>query len=419
MLGAVDSQGRAEEYYRKGGWAEARPRNTLPRSKRRSMHTPQSFPSRLVIYVSFAATGMGMALPGAVLPALLAHWSLADRQAGLLFFLGWMGSSIGALCVRPSRSRSIAAGSVLIAAGAAGMAFSSKAGSFVSMTVFGLGLGLTMTAISLLQSARHADRRGAELNLLNLIWALGASTCPTLAEHSLRVASARTIFCALGLFFAGVSAWAYLCERDPDRGALTMPVSAPWRKGWSLSLWPLPLVIIMLLPSGIESSMGGWIAAYVQRTHHTISTTVTAGSLFWLGLMLSRILVSSIGALHRAERLVLRTSLCLVLAGTLLLIAENGTLGALPGIFLIGFGLGPAFPLLLAIALQYSENTAIFFMAGLGSAFFPWLTGEVSSAAGSLRVGLLVPLAAAVLLIALGFQVSAGKKPLGLATLAN
>jgi MFS transporter, FHS family, glucose/mannose:H+ symporter len=370
------------------------------------MNTPQSYPSRILIYLSFAATGMAMALPGAVLPALLQHCSMVDRQAGLLFFLGWMGSSIGALLVRPSRSRSIAIGALLTGLGATGMGFSTKTGGFVSMAVFGLGLGITMTATSLLQSARNEARRGAELNRLNLIWAIGASTCPTLAEHSLRVASARMIFCALGLFFFAVSFWAFVVERDPDRGARAVPVPLPWRKGWSLSLWPLPMVIIMLLPSGIESSMGGWIAAYIQRTHHVIATTVTAGTLFWIGLMLSRTLVSSIGALHRAERPVLRVSLCIVLAGALILIADSATLGALPGIFLVGFGLGPVYPLLLAIALQYSENTAIFFMAGLGSAFFPWLTGAVSSAAGSLRVGLLVPLGASALLLALGLRVS-------------
>ena len=375
------------------------------------MNTPQSYPSRIVIYLSFAATGMAMALPGAVLPALLQHWQMADRQAGLLFFLGWMGSSIGALLVRPSRSRSIAFGALLTGLGATGMGFSTKTASFVSMAIFGLGLGITMTATSLLQSARNDDRRGAELNRLNLIWAIGASTCPTLAEHSLRVASARMIFCALGLFFLAVSLWSFLLERDPDRGVMARPVSVPWRKGWSLSLWPLPMVVIMLLPSGIESSMGGWIAAYIQRTHHVIATTVTAGTLFWIGLMLSRTLVSSIGALHRAERVVLRVSLCLVLAGALILIADSATLGALPGIFLIGFGLGPVYPLLLAIALQYSENTAIFFMAGLGSAFFPWLTGTVSSAAGSLRIGLLVPLGASVLLLALGLRVSTYRGP--------
>ena len=370
------------------------------------MNTPQSYPSRIVIYLCFAATGMAMALPGAVLPALLTHWQMADKQAGLLFFLGWMGSSIGALLVRPSRSRSIAIGALLTGLGAVGMGFSTKAGGFVSMAVFGLGLGITMTSTSLLQSARNRDRRGVELNRLNLIWAIGASTCPTLAEHSLRVASARMIFCALGLFFIAVSLWAFLLERDPDPGVMARPVSVPWRKGWSLSLWPLFMVAIMLLPSGIESSMGGWIAAYIQRTHHVIATTVTAGTLFWIGLMLSRTLVSSVGALHRAERLVLRVSLCVVVAGALTLIADNATLGALPGIFLIGFGLGPVYPLLLAIALQYSENTAIFFIAGLGSAFFPWLTGAVSSAAGSLRVGLLAPLGASVLMLALGFRVS-------------
>lgn len=375
------------------------------------MNTPQSYPSRIVIYLSFAATGMAMALPGAVLPALLQHWQMADRQAGLLFFLGWMGSSIGALLVRPSRSRSIAFGALLTGLGATGMAFSTQTASFASMAIFGLGLGVTMTATSLLQSARNEGRRGAELNRLNLIWAIGASTCPTLAEHSLRVASARMIFCALGLFFLAVSLWSFLLERDPDRGVMARPVSVPWRKGWSLSLWPLPMVVIMLLPSGIESSMGGWIAAYIQRTHHVIATTVTAGTLFWIGLMLSRTLVSSIGALHRAERVVLRVSLCLVLAGALILIADSATLGALPGIFLIGFGLGPVYPLLLAIALQYSENTAIFFMAGLGSAFFPWLTGTVSSAAGSLRIGLLVPLGASVLLLALGLRVSTYRGP--------
>lgn len=370
------------------------------------MNTPQSYPSRIVIYLSFAATGMAMALPGAVLPALLQHWQMADRQAGLLFFLGWMGSSIGALLVRPSRSRSIAFGALLTGLGATGMAFSTQTASFASMAIFGLGLGVTMTATSLLQSARNEDRRGAELNRLNLIWAIGASTCPTLAEHSLRVASARMIFCALGLLFFAVSLWTFLFERDPDRGPRAIPVSVPWRKGWRLSLWPLPLVVIMLLPSGIESSMGGWIAAYIQRTHHVISTTVTAGTLFWIGLMLSRTLVSSIGVLHRAERVVLRVSVCVVLAGALILMVDSATLGALPGIFLVGFGLGPVYPLLLAIALQYSENTAIFFMAGLGSSFFPWLTGTVSSAAGSLRVGLLVPLGASVLLLALGLRVS-------------
>ena len=366
--------------------------------------SPRRVLSHTVIYLGFAATGVGMALPGSVLPILLTQWSLADRQAGLLFFLGWLGSSLGALLVRPSRVRSLAVGTLLAALGSFGMAFSSRASCFLCMAIFGLGLGMTMTSTSLLQSARNTERRGAELNRLNLVWALGACVCPTLAEHSLRVASARVIFSSLGLFFALVCLWMLAFERDP---ATSLPTSKPSPNRWDLTLWPLSLVIVILLPTGIESSMGGWIAAYVQRTQQAISTTVTAGSCFWVGLMLSRTLASTILLVRRSERLVLIQSLCTVVTGALLLIFSKGSMGILPGVFLVGFGLGPVYPLLLAIALQYSENTAIFFVAGLGSAFFPWLTGIVSSSTSSLRTGLLVPLSASILMLALGLRLAA------------
>jgi fucose permease len=368
-----------------------------------------SFLSLVVVYLGFAATGIGMALPGSVLPALLWQWSLADRQAGLLFFLGWSGCSLGALLVQPSRVRSLALGNALAGLGSIGMAYSSRWSCFPSMAIFGLGLGMTMTATSLLQSTRNADRRGAELNRLNLVWALGACVCPTLAAHSLRIASARTIFSSLGLFFFLMCLWVLVFERDPETPGWPQRGSTGLRftgQKWSLTLWPVSLVVVILLPTGIESSMGGWIAAYVQRTHEAILTTVTAGSCFWVGLMLSRTIASAFLLRRRSEGLVLTQSLCTVVAGALLLISTTASPGILLGVFLVGFGLGPVYPLLLAIALQYSENTTIFFVAGVGSAFFPWLTGIVSSSTSSLRTGLLVPLAASVLMLALGFRIA-------------
>jgi fucose permease len=90
--------------------------------------------------------------------------------------------------------------------------------------------------------------------------------------------------------------------------------------------------------------------------------------------------------------------------GISLLIASYNSLGILVGVFLIGYGLGPIYPLLLAVALQYSDNTLIFFVAGLGSASLPWLTGVTSSAASSLRMGLWVPLLASLVLLFLGLR---------------
>jgi FHS family glucose/mannose:H+ symporter-like MFS transporter len=360
-----------------------------------------------IVYLGFAATGVGMALPGSVLPTLLAQWSMSDSQAGFLFFVGWLGTSLGALLVRPSRVRSAAGGSALIAAGALGMAYANRWSCFLWMALFGLGLGLTMTSISLLQAARHAQRRGMELNRLNLAWALGASACPSLAAHSLRVVNVHAIFSALGIFFGLFCVWALAREREPEPQGL-MPESGV-RQRWgigSLALWPISVVAIILLPTGIESSMGGWIAAYVQRTQQAISTTVTAGTCFWVGLMLSRALSSLVlRKSGRMERFILRQSLATVVAGSLLLIAGTASVSILPGVFLVGFGLGPVYPLLLAVALQYSQNTAIFFVAGLGSAILPWLTGTVSSATSSLRWGLLVPFFASLLMLILGLRI--------------
>jgi FHS family glucose/mannose:H+ symporter-like MFS transporter len=364
--------------------------------------------SAIVIYLGFAATGVGMALPGSVLPTLLAEWHLADSQAGLFLFLGWMGSSLGGLLVRPSRTRSLAVGSALTALGLLGMAFGTRWICFGWMAVFGLGLGMTMTSISLLQSARNAERRAAELNRLNLIWAAGACLGPTLAAHSLRVVNTHVLFSAAGIFFTLFCIWTLLAEKDaqtatqlPARALHTSSRLGIFR---NLALWPISLLLVMLLPSGIESSMGGWIAAYVQRTQQTIGTTVTAGTCFWLGLLVSRLLSSTILLWKRSERIVLVQSLSTVVLGMALLIATKASLGILPGVFLVGFGLGPVYPLLLAIALQYSENTLIFFAAGMGSAFLPWLTGIVSTSTSSLRLGLLVPMLASVLMLVLGLR---------------
>jgi fucose permease len=371
--------------------------------------TPTVGPSRrawlstLAIYLGFAATGIGMALPGSVMPALLARWSLTDSQAGFFLFAGWLGSSIGALLVARSRARSLAIGAFLAALGTIGMAFASHGTCYAWMAIFGLGLGLTMTSTSLLQAGRHPEHRGVELNRLNLVWALGACICPTLATHSLRVMSAQTMFLVLGAFFACFTLWIATTERNQEPDANETKAPSLQNVGFaSLRLWPLGLVIAILLPTGIESSMGGWIAAYVQRTHETISTTVTAGTCFWVGLMLSRLISSVVLRRGWSERAVLIQSLITVFAGTTLMIAGTSTLLIVPGIFLVGFGLGPVYPLLLAYALQYSQNTAIFFVAGLGSALLPWLTGIVSSSASSLRLGLVVPLAASMLMLGLG-----------------
>lgn len=346
-----------------------------------------------------------MSLPGSVLPALLSRLALNDSEAGFLFFVGWLGTSIGALLVRRSRVASIALASLLIAVGSFGLAYSTHLSCYVAMAFYGVGLGMAMTAISLHRAAQHAAERAMELNRLNLVWAAGALAGPTLGAHSLRVASVRSIYSTIGVFFAIFALWVLVREEDEvvERGeAGAEPVGGRW----SLRPWPVPILLVIFLPTGIEASMGAWTAAYVQRSHQAIATTVTAGSCFWFGLLLSRAVSVVLLRKKSRERALLIASLLILLAGAILLIATTATAATLPALLLIGFGLGSVYPLLLAVALDYSDATPIFFLAGLGSAFLPWLTGMVSSQAHSLRVGLVVPLAAAVAMLFLGVRVA-------------
>jgi len=56
---------------------------------------------------------------------------------------------------------------------------------------------------------------------------------------------------------------------------------------------------------------------------------------------------------------------------------------------------------LLSFILERTPHGWIFAVAGLGSALVPWLTGLLSAHYGSLRYGLIVPFAAALLMIVL------------------
>ena len=64
----------------------------------------------LLLYAGFLGTGVGVALPGVLLPVFLLNWHLRDEQAGRLFLLAWAGSSLGALAVRGSLRTCLALG---------------------------------------------------------------------------------------------------------------------------------------------------------------------------------------------------------------------------------------------------------------------------------------------------------------------
>jgi fucose permease len=352
----------------------------------------------VVAYCAFAATGIGVQLPGTLLSSLLARWSLNDEQAGLLFFVFFVGSSFGAVLSRGLLSRSIARGCLAIAAGACLLAVASRGAAFAAMALLGLGLGLTMTSISLLQSRRQAAARTAEMARLNLAWALGASLGPALLLRGVAQWSVPAVLYAMAAGFAvlAVLAMAIL----PDVPAPTRSALSP-----SASVKAIPLLLLTMVPlaTGVESSVGGWLAAYSKRDGLMLNQTIGTVTCFWAGILLSRMVQSHRGMAVRSQDVALRFAPWLMTAGLLLLLAGHGDPWMPAGTALLGFGLGPIYPLLVALVLRHGEAGNLVFLAGgIGASSLPLLTGLVSGRTGSLAIGLTVPLAASIALGMIG-----------------
>jgi fucose permease len=346
------------------------------------------------LYLGFAATGVGVALPGALLPVMLQRWHLQDEQGGRLFLLAWIGSSLGALLVRGSMRTVLLCGSVAVMLGAVGLSFCVD-GADAWMALYGLGLGLSMTSISLIRQ-RQTGGSGTELVRLNLLWAVGACACPSLTIHALMTGDIRSMFCGLACCFAALAAWTVF-----QTGLTIEEGVAKTAHPWTIfRAVPPGLIVMTLLITGIEASAGGWLATYARRGGYGVAGAVAAPSCFWAGLLLSRLFWS---VCHRwlTHDWTVRGSLVVMAGASALLVASGSDVLMLIAAFCLGFGIGPTYPLLLAWALRFHRGGAIFFLAGVGSACLPWLTGIVSTQRHSLRVGLAVPMTATLLMVTL------------------
>ena len=165
----------------------------------------------------------------------------------------------------------------------------------------------------------------------------------------------------------------------------------------------LYFALLAFLYVGIEASVGNWMSTYATRTTAwTFAGSTLAVAVFWAALLLGRATTPAILA-WVPERSLYRAAVVATIAGVLLLLAAHSPLAILAGSALTGLALAPIFPLILALFLAEiggSRNAGwVFAVAGLGGAVLSWLTGIISTGTGSLRIGLMVPGAAAVLML--------------------
>lgn len=355
--------------------------------------------SGVILSAGFSLTGAGTVMLGVILPALSETWSLRDDQLGLLLFLQFFASGLGAIVTGLNRIRSLRYGYGLLVSTLCWLYFSGSRFAFTAFFFYGLGLGMTMTATSLLFSDRWGDDCAAKLEWLNFSWSAGATAGPICILPYLRHGEFPGIFLLLLLLFLAVFCWVIFIERQDPISSRTHTTRSFNRSARTVFLL---LLILAMSFVGVEAALSGWLTTYSHRVGiHDLAGAALATSVFWFGEMLSRLVFSTRLLARVGRRAVLRWGIAGVTVSMIALITIPHPWSIIVVAGAAGLCIGPLYPLSLSYLLELSPWGWFFAAGGMGAAVFPWLTGLVSDHFHSLRYGLAVPCVAGFVLIVL------------------
>ena len=359
--------------------------------------------STAMLSAGFSLTGAGTVMLGVLLPSFSLRWGLRDDQAGLLLFLQFFASGLGAVFTGLHRVRSLAIGYVLLAATFCALAIDGPKIAYMVFFFYGLGLGMAMTSTSLLFSDRWGDDRAAKLEWLNFAWSAGATAGPLCFLPFLRQGNLRWLFFSMMVLSAAMLAWVVMVERDSPHAVLARksgPVGRSVRTDFVL------LLLLAMTTVGVETSLSGWLTTYSHRAGmRSLAGAALATSIFWFGGMLSRLVFSTRLLAKVGRRQVLRWGIWGVTVAAVAVIAAPQSWLILAAAGAAGVFIGPLYPLSLSYLLELSPWGWFFAVGGMGAALFPWITGLVSTHFHSLRYGLMVPCVTGVAMAALNWLI--------------
>jgi MFS transporter, FHS family, glucose/mannose:H+ symporter len=169
------------------------------------------------------------------------------------------------------------------------------------------------------------------------------------------------------------------------------------------------LCAVFFLYVGVENAVGGWVASYAKSLKNAPSAlAVMTPSFFYAALMLGRwlapLFLRTIEDFKLARAGVLLA--CLGIGG---LVSTSTLAGIMVSASVTGLGLSSVYPITIALlsrqfgAAASRVGSTMFVMANLGGACLPWFVGYCSTLFGAVRAGLVAPLVAAALMLALYF----------------
>jgi FHS family glucose/mannose:H+ symporter-like MFS transporter len=364
-----------------------------------------------LLFAGFVLSGIATTIVGPMLPIFIKRWSLDDGQAGFFSTIQFLAALAGTLA-----SSAIAAwrgyrpalvlGYALIGGGLAFLNANSHAVALTATAAFGLGYGLITPGTNLFVAELGGAKSASLLNQLNFAWGAGAMICSQLIALALKRDGVGILLAGTAIFggilVLGFSFVSFGAQK-PVKNASPAEAGVP---GIGLAV-TIAMAAMFLIYVAMENGIGIWSAEYAKRIANGItSTTTRAPMFFYAGLTFGRAYAPVV--LRRlSERKLVLGALTLAAAATGLLAASGSLPVAMTAVFLAGLGCASIYPIYIAWLSKWYGARAkrvggiLFAFASLGGAVGPWLVGFISKHSGSLRVGLLLPLFCALIMIGL------------------
>ena len=349
------------------------------------------------------AFGIVLSTLGAVLPSIIERFGLDKAHAGQLLLIMTFGIIVASLVFGPMVDRYGYKGILLVATalilvGLEGIAFAPTLASLrVAIALIGFGGGIVNGGTNALVADISGGERGSKLNLLGVFFGISAVGVPFVLATLTGRFSQSALMAGVGALvivpFAVIAASGFPMPKQPQG----FPITAA--AGLLRDPVMLLMAAILFLESGVELTVGGWISTFVKEVLGVgAGNALIILSLYWLGMMLTRIAVGKI--LKRASHIgVLYVLLAIALVGVALLLATHNVAIAAAGVFLLGVGFAAMFPTVLGfIADRYATLSGTAFSLAIaialtGGMSLPFLAGILGGVYGMRGSFLIVPVA--------------------------
>jgi FHS family glucose/mannose:H+ symporter-like MFS transporter len=369
----------------------------------------------ILLHGGFVVTGIMTTFIGPLLPVLATRWSLTDAQAGELITAQFVGSMAGValsgiLTLRRGFKFPIALGFGCMCFAVIGL----MSGSWkVALALFfcnGAGLGLVIPTTNLLIAETNSHNASSALNLLNFSWGAGATICPFVVAGLMSMRGLPVLLVALASLSALLAASFVFGANAFQQSSPTTAKEAIVASKSNAIRFVVLLGAMFFLYLGTESAVGQWVASYTKRIHVSQGDFWMLSPSFFWGALLAGRAFAPIALRWIAEIKLARMGGMLAICGIGILLQASTPIAIAAGASLAGFGLAPVYPITIAVltkeygAASSRISGVLFALAGLGGAIMPWLVGLVSTHFADLKLGLLIPLISAGMMVLLYFQ---------------